>query len=326
MLADEPYAPCTWRWFYESAGVMPFEKALEMADVRSGATCEEAIILPKEARRGQGFDVLESGDAVYCHVTSVAERDAKAITDSVGLSDLVNLEYWLLFGWDESSLVRGAALDGQDSLAAGPGHSGDLTAVQLVYDARQDRIVRVAFPFHGSGMQAFDLAASAKQERVTLAGVDFAKKPVEVAARSFVVEPKDAHQSDVRRTFFFSKSERRVSFVEDPLTGEPSHLAVYLEWGTHEPWPNPTGSIMAAPKHRGDGYSVLSASCHVLDPRVDAPFMYFGGTLGDVKAPARQSAWYANDPAIGRGKDVQQVGASPYREIEPLSWPPATAS
>jgi hypothetical protein len=313
---DEPYSPCPWPWFYRAAGMVPFERALELADVRRGETSEDAIVLPDAVRRGPGYSALSSGEALHAHVTCIGAH--KTINETASAHDLVNLEYWLLFGWDESSLVRGASLD---SLHAGPGHSGDLTVVQLVWDGQSDRIVRVAFPIHGSGMQAFDLPPATPFTVATLRGVDHEGRDTSVEARSFTVGEKHAHQRDVERTLFFTRSERSLSFERDPETGEHCHLAIYLERGTHEPWPNPTGSVMAAPKHRGEGISLLPSTCHVLDPRVDAPFLYFGGTFGVPKALARQAAFRDDDPAM-KGVSIARVGASPYRDIEPLAWPP----
>jgi hypothetical protein len=98
----------------------------------------------------------------------------------------------------------------------------------------------------------------------------------------------------------------QVYFVQDPDTQLYDHIAVYPEWGSHEPWPSKNGSTLCMPSHGGTGKSFLpkqvtylGTTSDMMDSGYDnAPFIFYNGKWGsDPQPPILHREWLY--PAIG---------------------------
>jgi hypothetical protein len=271
---------------------------LRYADVRNinfRPSVAGANITPRAAaNQGEPWDRVMLGLGFYAHVTEIDDR-------------LVNIEYWSLFAFNKSTALSSL------------NHSGDITAFQVVYDRLQDKLVRIAFGIHGSVIEAFDLERASIQARV-LAGKDPTNNSVFVSADQYIVPLSDKFQDASVSLFTYWPSDPIVYLVRDPQTGRAEHPAVFVEWGAHEPWPNPTGSVTFAPKHTGDGVSFLPGSVHLFAPQ-DDPFRYFGGQFGDPVGLLRHRFWLP-ETGIYIPEDLRN-DRDPYTSLGSLSWPPA---
>lgn len=97
-----------------------------------------------------------------------------------------------------------------------------------------------------------------------------------------------------------------VYFVQDPITNRFEHIAAFVEWGSHELYPNPTGDSFCCPKHGGDGTLFLPDKVTYLgtlndmtsNPNyaADAPFVFFNGKWGSDPQPSvMHRTWYYPD-------------------------------
>jgi hypothetical protein len=281
---------------------LDYATILLYADVRSYSTNSARsayILLTSPAfRMGQSLGDVAAGAGFYAHATRLDDH-------------LVNIEYWTLYAMNKLTLA--GELVGAD-------HEADLTAVEIVVDERQDRVIRAAFSIHGTGIAVFDIPAS-ESRRVTIPGYSIDGVPSGTNAVEYAVDAKSQYQAQPALnglpSLSYSPSDNLVYFAIDSATGKGDHLAVFLEWGSHEAWPNRTGSWTGAPKHEGDSFAFTPLKVRVLNDD-DGPFLYYGGVIGtDPVGVQRHRFWY--DPKID---GAPQNDVSPYTSLGSLSWPP----
>jgi hypothetical protein len=306
---DEVERPCSWQWFYGHANLIKGsttyassatlaqhpEEALRWADVRNWGSDTKAYAMrpTEEGRHGEPWaNAFVSGHGFYAHVEPIDDR-------------LVNIEYWALFGYNHATaLPRFIA------------HEGDIVGVQLVYDSQTDRILTVTFSEHGQSLEQFNISHSSRQSDVTLVGKDFNGNPVSVIATRYDLPGHGQWQGSTAEFYkSYEESDRYVYMVHDPINGRPEHLAIHFEWGTHEPWPNPSGGYRAVPKHNGASYNFLPLRVKLFGPE-DDPFTYFGGNIGEISGMRRHQMWLYN-PTY-----VDQNDMNPYESHGPMTWPP----
>ena len=301
----EKMRPCSWPWLYARSRLVGKKgkvlvgsaalarnprEILRHADLRHYARNEarDATLLPVHDKtlEGQAWSEVVKGAGFYAQVTRINER-------------LYNLVYFTLYAYNKTTVTGD--------------HKGDLTAVQLVYDRVLDRIVRVAFSIHGSVIEAFDLLSATSTRKVMLSGRGVDGKPMQTAAIEYTLPKKGRYQDG---PWWHSPAKPVVYMVVDPKTGKPDHLATFIEWGAHEPWPNVGGSVTTAPKHTGDALSFTPRHVTLLGA-ADEAFTYYGGKLGnDPVAIARHRFW--RGPSFG----APQTDRDPYAKLGPLAWPP----
>jgi hypothetical protein len=310
--ALEDARPVSWQWLYthsrfrrKDAVLAPAgssvatmaQLALDNADVRRwGQNDSDNVHIEVDDAFIHGGPWTDDGTGVYAHVTSFAEpRD---VSDR---SRLVNIEYWILFPFNIGYITP------QD-------HKGDIVGVQMVYDRTTDRLVRASYSQHGETMIAFDLARIEAPVAVSLAGRDIQGRPISVSAQRLT--PLDhGYSADGLAPGFFTGGDPHVFAVADPQTGRFEHLAVYLEFGAHEPWPNSSGYYVGVANHDGNGVSYLPGQVHLLDAG-DEAFVFYGGDFGDPKGLTRHRMWFGFD------ESHSPVDRNAYTRLGPLDWPP----
>ena len=309
--------PVTWQYLYVHSSLMKGNQVvvplgglsgngasqiLQYADItkdpQSALNYRLNIDESHDAQYGEEWQNAEQGDGVYAHLTYLA-----SVTGQVPAVNLVNIEYWILLGYNV-----GPSLGVDD-------HQGDLIGVQMVYDRVSDKLVRVAFSEHGSSLIMFDLVHSAKPVDAMLDGENDQGAHIKQAACKIEAQDHGFYSGGTGMT---SGGDHHLFLVRDPVTNRCEHLALYLEHGSHEPWPNQSGWFVAVSSHNGDGVSYLPASVHVLGP-ADAPFVNFGGDLGNSDGPAgltRHRMW------LGYNRQAKPADQDPYVDRDSLKWLP----
>lgn len=311
----EPHRPINLEWFdgREKSG-QDVRKVLRENDLRDGKGRQKGtkLIVSDDHKLGPEFGTAP----IYCHASRIGAHVNGRIagttvrpTDPVLGSDLLNLEYWLLFAFNQGT--RGVAFE----------HEGDILGVQLVYDATADAITRVCFSEHGSVLHLFELTGSAAPKRVRLHGKSLIGQPEAKECLQYAVNPEHSFRGG---TYLAEKAARQVLFVRDDDSREYSHVAMFLEWGAHEPWPNTTGDVSGAPKHGGDDISFVPPSCKVLDrhDQDDAALMFYSGQFGGTPGLALHGMWLPDaemDPLV---RNTDRDDASPYEQHGVVHWPP----
>lgn len=298
-VVDEKYRPASWRWLYSNSSLVVHgdviqanlttnpEIVLEYSKMPNYANDSVSLIPGPGAWGGQSWAEVQAGEGIYARLSELG--------DTAG--QMVIITYWVLF----------ARNDGAQN------HDGDLIGVMLVYDRASDAIVRVAYSAHGTTLHTFDLTNADLPVAVILRGrtIDGGQESVEAVR---VAVPESAFAADGRG--LIQPSFPHVYFTKDPETGNYEHLAVYMEWGAHEPYPNEGGSFFGTTRN-DDGISFLPSKVAVLGP-ADAPFMAYGGLLGDdPKAIQRHKMWHDFLPFVGA------VDRNPYESHAQLRWPPS---
>ncbi len=277
-------------------------KALQYADITkdpAGARAYSIVVdQSQNAQYGSDWANAERGDGIYAHVSYL-----KPLTTQSPSQNLVNIEYWVLFGYNVGYVPA------ED-------HAGDLIGVQLVYDHASDKIVRVAFSEHGKTLIMFDLARSKPPSDQILHGKDDRGNHIQQAACKVDAQDKGFYAGGLGGgPGIFQGGDHHVFFARDPSTNRCEHLAVYIEHGSHEPWPNQSGYYIGVADHNGDDVSFLPATVHVLGP-ADAPFVNFGGTYGDPAGLQRHEMW------LGYLRDDSPADKDPYVDRGDLKWLP----
>lgn len=251
----------------------------------------------RDAQYGDPWPEVEAGAGLYAHVTYL--RD---VTTQSPSQNLVNIEYYLFFG---SNVGYVPAED----------HPGDMVGVQVVYDHASDKIVRASFTQHGHTYIMMDLAGSKPASNATLHGKDDTDKTIAQAACK--VEAQDhGYSAGGLPEGSFAGGEHHVFFVPDPQTQRCEHIAVYIEHGSHEPWPNQTGYFVGVADHNGDDRSFLPNVAHILTAMDDAPFLNFGGKFGDPVAIQRHKMW------LGYFRDDDAKDVDVYVDRGSVKWLP----
>ena len=232
--------PVTWQYLYANSSLMKGNtvvvakpglagsgaaQVLKYADITTDAAGSAAYRLnideSHNAQYGEDWSQAEQGDGLYAHVTYLA-----SVTGQVPSANLVNIEYWLLLGFNVGPSV------GVDD------HQGDIVGVQVVYDRVSDKLVRVAFSEHGSALIMFDLAHSKPPVDATLDGQNDQGAHIKQAACKVEAQDNGFYSGGTGMT---NGGDHHLFLVRDPASNRCEHVAMYLEHGSHEPWPNESG-------------------------------------------------------------------------------------
>ena len=251
----------------------------------------------RDAQYGDPWPEVEAGNGLYAHVTYL--RD---VTTQSPSQNLVNIEYYLFFGFNVGYVPA------ED-------HSGDMVGVQVVYDHASDKIVRAAFTQHGVTYIMLDLANSKPASDAMLTGKDDTGKSFKQPACKIDAQDK-GYSAGGLPGGSFAGGDHHVFFVPDPQTQRCEHIAMYIEHGSHEPWPNQSGYFVGVADHNGDDRSFLPNVVHVLTATDDGPFMNFGGKFGDPVGPQRHKMW------LGYIRDDDPKDVDVYVDRGSVKWLP----
>jgi hypothetical protein len=318
--AEEPCRPCSWQWFAAHSRLMrgdqlliPREKlagdparilTAPDADLRTTQSPTDPLMLRpgKDAWEGEPWPaVIDDGAGLYCQC-----EDAR--------HGLVVLTYWTLFGYNKTT-VSGD-------------HEGDIIAVVVVYSRRADRLIRATFGMHGRVIESFNLPAIATADDTILHGYKVDGSDESIDAKWLHIPASQCYQSGP--IYYVPTRPSDVCFVKDPKTHRFEHLAVFCEWGSHEPWPNPHGSFAVAPSHAGDGISFLPGKVRCIgsftDPeKPEIPMVYFNGHWGTAAAgfAFHRACFYPG----GRAHNPFHIPETAFADRDPfaggtLRWPP----
>jgi hypothetical protein len=308
--------PMTWQNLYNNAAlvngnttVLPVgsfagpnaSKVLTYANINgdAGAAANYKIVVNDQAQYGEYWPQVVQGDGIYAHVIWL-----KTVTNTPTSPELVNIEYYVLFG------LNVGYVPAED-------HKGDLIGVEVVYDHKLDKLVRATFSEHGKTLIMFDLANAAAPESATITGKDQNGKAISEPACKINVSDHDYWSGGLNGgPGIFTGGDKHVFMTHDPASGRCEHLAVYIEHGSHEPWPNQSGYYIGVASHNGDDVSFLPTTVHVLGPD-DAPFVLFGGNYGDPAGMERHRMW------LGYLRDDNPADQDPYIDRGSLKWLPA---
>lgn len=280
------------------------------ADVR---TCtnpyKEYVLSPYERDQGgeTWYEVIMRGAGLYAQVEDVDWRT-------------VVLSYWTLHSENQANwLLHGLIGD----------HDGDITCVSVVYDRVTDKLTRVSYVMHGELVASFDLVDSGKQTPFNLIERSPSGPYFVPAAMLNVRDARNYRDSP----WYDDDPDPVVFIVKDPITNAAEHVAIYYEWGTHEPWPNGSGSAITAPKHNGNDISFLPGRLRFVgslaSPNIyEEPFLFFNGHWGDPESPVFHMTCFYKD---GYQHNFLKIPQEEFVDIDPfhdgeLLWPPPTSS
>jgi hypothetical protein len=325
----EAYRPCSWQWFLAHADLYRGKTRLASSTDLSGDYTKLLRYADADIRttRRPFGDVLELRTIAG---SAGGEPWEKVINDGAGLyvqcedagDGFVVLTYWTLFAYNKTTFrIR---LFGKNFFDGD--HEGDIIAVTVVYDHKRDQLVRASYGIHGEVLDSFDLVPSTAEHNVSLPGRDPENHQVSVSAK--LIRPHRDYQNGrgLRR-----RSSPEIYLVGDPASGRWEHLAVFCEWGAHEPWPNPTGDFISAPKHTGNDVSFLPKRVRYIgsfsNPAPEErPFVYFNGKWGNDPEGIifHRSCFYPE----GRKQNRFRIPESSFVDRDPfgegtLHWPPA---
>jgi hypothetical protein len=324
--AQEPCRPCSWQWFVAHSDLFHGNTRIATSqqlrdDPRLLQAVADGNILstknptgplklrpdPQAAEGEPWPSVINTGAGLYAQVED-------------GGDNFVVLTYWTLFGFNRTTPM---------GEAAGGNHEGDLTAVALVYDRLQDQLVRAFFSLHGRILESFDLAGANVTGEQELMGRRENGGTEQVAAKVIRIARDHAYQNG---PFYYSPAAPPdLYLVRDPQSRRFEHLAIFCEWGSHEPWPNPHGSAILVPGHTGDGISFLPEKVRFLGAfsnpiPAEAPFVCFNGYWGNVPKGIifHRSCFYPEGRKQNHFKipELSFVDRDPYGEGT-LRWPPS---
>jgi hypothetical protein len=223
---------------------------------------------------GEDWASVANGDGVYGHVERIGIAPASGTPDT----RLVNIDYTIIWSFNLASAPNGAA-----------NHDGDITFLVVLYDPIADRIVRITYPQHGCALDLYQLSANPTTVEKILNVVD-----VNGAAASHEVITLDidsAHEADDRRGNCtwgaYTAPDKNLSLAADfSVNGSLyEHPVIFAEYGSHESWPNSSGSLTYAGTHNGLGNSWMPAFVKTL-AAFDAPmnqdtaFLHYNGKFG----------------------------------------------
>jgi hypothetical protein len=192
---------------------------------------------------GSTWPLAVAGEGVYAHVEGAAAADGHT---------LKNIEYIILWPYNKGPQILSKSLN----------HYGDITYLIVLYDPTSDKVIRVTFPAHGCILQALQTTYGQSTTLSLLAGADqnlnsnhqeAVQQDIDDANWGFKVD----NLWDCIVLGSASASDKHLFWVPDPSTGLYEHPAVYEEQGTHESWPNQSGSLSAAGAHDGQFVSYI---------------------------------------------------------------------
>ena len=317
---QEPCRPCSWEWFVSHSRLFRGDKLIATTDqllknprlilsvpdgniLTSQRPTTPLQIRPNvDGQTGEPWDnVINSGAGLYAQVEDAG-------------NNYVVLTYWTLFAFNRTTVSRD--------------HEGDITALVLVYDRNQNKLVRASYAIHGKVLESFDLEFPISISDAQLVGRRADGATESVIARVSRISDSRKYQNG---PYWHSPAiPADLYFVRDPQSGRFEHLAMFCEWGSHEPWPNPHGSVVAAPKHGGEGISFLPHQVRLLGsisnpvPK-ESPFVLFNGLWGnDPKGLIfHRSCFYSE----GRKSNHFKIAETSFVDRDPfgegtLPWPP----
>jgi len=331
---EEPHHPCNWQWFVGHASMVAdydphtgcagqgiddvwpdgvvVRTAAELINTPSALIeMPQSDVRPKngaiehryalhldtvDAKGGEDWNVVKtSGHGMYAHVEEVPETNGR----------IVNIEYSILWAYNSALCNH---------------HHGDITTITVVYDRGCDLLTRVTYVIHGKVIETFRIA---KPEHVNLTAFNNGDKCARLN-----ISAGDEYQDG---PYWHSPSEPWLLLAQDAESLLYDHPVVYAEHGSHELWPNYSGSVTAAPGHSGDGFSFLPNTVQVLgtlsSPRAGhEPFLFYNGKFGtDPMGIVFHGTWFWPE---GRGSnrfgitEDRLTDRSPYEQHGRLSWPP----
>jgi hypothetical protein len=339
---EEDYRPCSWQWFYQHSDIedsyisaydsdgnpiystnhypMGGDYSIVLthsddlnnsSDVRNNHFSEGWFIVnTDDADHGQTWDEVNQGAGTYCHATYLSD-----LYPNLG-AYAYNLEYWVLFGYNQTTYCPPTYTCN---------HKADLVCIQMVI--AQNRIVRISFMQHGDAIQIYDLPEVNTGVYVSLQGKDFngdthGEGATKVTALRWHQEGPDY----VFRSYSHSDPYIYLASIGQGSTS-PNHPYIFFEWGTHEPWPNDTGTYPGTPNHGGDSYSVYPypEPVTLLDENNDAPFIFFGGKYEtDPAGIMLHKPWFL---PIGNVLSHSRPDMDPYKDYKgDITWPPTITS
>jgi hypothetical protein len=129
--------------------------------------------------------------------------------------------------------------------------------VQLLVDPRTNQVVSVFHYAHGMEFR-FDLGSAIKSEPIDN------DNTLQFEGPNYGTDI-DLVSHDLKFTVnqgqLLKAQNHILRLARDPVTGEPTHPVVYVEYGTHEFWPSPYWNYYYAPRHAGDSqYSYLTST------------------------------------------------------------------
>lgn len=325
---QEPCRPCSWQWFaahsdlfcgqvrLATSGQLRNDPSLILSEPEgnilsaTNRTGPLKLIPAAGAAAGEPWPaVIQTGAGLYAQVEDAGDN-------------FVVLTYWSLFAFNQTTAL-GTWL--------GANHTGDITAIVLVYDRKRDQLVRACYGMHGRILEAFDLAGADVVGRRELSGCRPDGEPEHVTAKVIRIAPGRTYQTGPY--YYRPSAPAELYLVQDPQSKRFEHLAVFCEWGSHEPWPNPNGYVPLAPSHNGEGISFLPATVRFLGAfrqpaKPEAPFVYFNGYWGEVPKGIifHRSCFYPE----GRRRNHFKIPATGFVDRDPfgksiLPWPPVRA-
>jgi hypothetical protein len=363
----EYYAPCSWQWLYNrsvfkdghgsSTPLNPnnFHIVTDSSNVNgiNGAPPNRDAIVELQNidtnKIGEPWPDVSNGDGFYCHVTYLGT--APVADSDIHGTNVFNLEYWTLFAYNR--FIGTDQLPRPVCQALGIGadcgnHPADLIVIQMVYSEKCQAVTRLSFVQHGFGLDIFDVPEYNPEGDPddSLPGVDANGNDIRIPRRYVKFDKEYRKGCDCP---YFTSAENYGYFTSsNGAHGGYTHPMIFLENGSHEPWPNDyrpddtNGGLTGAQNHSGQCYSFMPKNITLLDdyhPNLNAPvdpknnpaditpFMYFAGHLGGVpdgpNAIQCHKFWYGNTPGIP--EDTKADKGPYYTHDDPLrvTWPPS---
>lgn len=283
---EEVYKPCSWKWLYNNSNLLKNNhiylsdsdlysnnNILKFSDIRNIGKNDSTPyfkVFPKSENVYKGEEwgkVQKNGHGLYSHISFI---------DSIHLS----IEYWMLYAFNKSTKQR-------------YDHVGDITGIQMIYNKDEDRITHIAFVMHGKIIEIFSLNDAIKSENTVLKGKNiYTDKNAQIQAEKIYFDKRSTYKDG---PIWYHHSGNEVYFIKDSSGQKFEHPVIFIEWGAHEPWPNPKGRAWFAPSHNGKGYSFLPDKVKLLDQQ-DSSFVFFGGIIGENPVGLmRHNFWYNTD-------------------------------
>lgn len=323
----EPHHPVSWQTLFNQSTLkynnlsLNAWDSLSYSDVRRPNSCsnDTKLTFIKDASLygAPWLNVLD-GEGIYSHVSQLG-------------NGVYVIEYWILFPYNRVNVDCNVHDCGFWDWIRWPSwcadqkiteefcehvvndmmHEYDLTNVVLVYNAINDQVKKVMFPQHGCSSMTFEFPAGlpgAQWKSVHLPadrgiidnGIDGGKLDTNVIELAAPTTWSVSNHCPF--IYGFIHSEPVLYLVKDPDTGRHEHPVLFIEWGTHENWPNPTGGFWVVPSHKGDDVSFLPHKVKLLrisGDSTDGPFLFFGGRYGDPGGIMRHRGWCDSAQSVG---------------------------
>jgi hypothetical protein len=325
LFGQERTRPCSWEWFVAHSelrlGSQLYLTNSQLQQDPRRILQQNNSDVRRSAKKDKPFTLHPSGAAHEGQPWTAVVNDGAGLYAQVEESEggQVVIVYWTLYAYNLGT--GGVAFE----------HEGDITAVAVVYERARDQLVRASFVLHGPVLESFDLQGPESRRIETLRGVTANGAPEMVQSEVLRIAPNRRYQDGP--SWHSPARPSDVYLVKDPRTGKFEHLTLFIEWGAHEVWPNPNGSVIAAPKHNGEGVSFLPTRVRFAGStsaivEAEAPFFFFNGVWGDPPSPVFHRICFdpkgPSRPTVGIPDD-QMTDRDPYW-TGGLPWPPPRVS